>query len=114
WVITGMLASGKFSKDLLLAAQSSATVIILMGITQIDDMMQLFSLHRSSREPVAVIQNACTANQLAVKGNVGNIAQLTREKGITSPAVIVVGAVVHEGSLEEIMTQPETLLKLAV
>ncbi|HYF70419.1 MAG TPA: uroporphyrinogen-III C-methyltransferase [Ohtaekwangia sp.] len=114
WVVTGMLASGTFSKDLRLAAQSSATVIILMGITHIDEMMRLFSLHRSSNEPVAVIHNACTPKQLAIKGTVRNIAQLTREKGITSPAVIVVGDVVHESMLEEIMTQPETLLKLAV
>src|SRR5688572_2474172 len=33
WVITGTLSSGQMSNDIQLASQSSATVIILMGVT---------------------------------------------------------------------------------
>src|SRR6188768_341544 len=39
WVITGTTKSGEISGDIALAAQSSATVVILMGLNKIHDIM---------------------------------------------------------------------------
>ena len=63
WVITGMLSSGEMSKDIAIAAQSSATVVILMGMTHLEKIAQLFLQERSASEPVAVIQHATTPMQ---------------------------------------------------
>jgi uroporphyrin-III C-methyltransferase len=114
WVITGMLSSGEFSTDLELAAKSSATVVILMGMTHLAVIMKLFVEARAADEPVAVIQNACCSNQRSVTGTTSTIGRIATEAGITSPAVIVVGKVVKEGNVSEILTREEVKLKVAV
>lgn len=114
WVITGMLASGKFSPDLILASKSSATIIILMGMTHIKEIMSLFQEHRSPLEPAAVIHNGCTSEQQFVKGNVTNIATIAKNNGFSSPAVIVVGKVVNESMVKEILLTEEVKMKVAV
>src|SRR5690606_10887581 len=114
WVITGMLASGKLSKDINLAAQSSATVIILMGMTHIQSIMKIFEKYRSSLEPAAVIQHATTFQQKAVTGNISNICNNALTKGITSPAVIIIGKVVNESHLTKILDEHELIEKRAM
>ncbi|HEY9006339.1 uroporphyrinogen-III C-methyltransferase [Ohtaekwangia sp.] len=101
WVITGMLSSGEMSKDIALAAQSSATVVILMGMTHIRAIMELFQQSRSLLEPAAVIQYATLAEQRSIRGTVSTICQLAEEQQISSPAVIVIGNVVNESYLLE-------------
>jgi uroporphyrin-III C-methyltransferase len=96
WVITGTLSSGEMSNDIQLAAQSSATVIILMGVSHLKKIAELFVEKRSPYEPIAVIQEATMPSQKLVAGTVSDIERLVREKEITSPAVIVIGKVVEE------------------
>ena len=43
WVITGTTKSHQISKDIALAAQSSATVVILMGMGKLSEIVQIFS-----------------------------------------------------------------------
>lgn len=114
WVITGMLANGNFSADLELAARSSASVVILMGMTHVRAIMKLFAEHRSLSEPVAIIQHATLPNQSLITGTAGSIASLAEEHAITSPAVIVVGNVVREGTAIEILNKEEVKMKVAV
>jgi uroporphyrin-III C-methyltransferase len=114
WVITGMLSSGEFSQDLHLAARSSATIIVLMGVTQLEKIMKLFREFRSEDEPVAVIQNACCIDQKSVIGNSSTITALVADHGITSPAVIVIGKVVNEIEISRLMMQEEIKMKVAV
>jgi uroporphyrin-III C-methyltransferase len=96
WVITGTLSSGEMSNDIHLAAKSSATVIILMGVSHLEKIARLFLKERSSSEPIAVIQEATMPGQKVVTGTVSNIARLVCDNGITSPAVIIIGKVVGE------------------
>ena len=42
WVITGTTKEHKLSKDVALAAKSNATVIILMGMSKLGEIMELF------------------------------------------------------------------------
>jgi uroporphyrin-III C-methyltransferase len=114
WVITGMLSSGQFSDDLQLAAKSSATIIILMGVTHLKEIMKLFREFRSEEEPVAVIQNACCIDQKSVIGNSSSIAGLVERHGISAPAVIVVGKVVDEIALSNLLMCEEVKMKVAV
>jgi uroporphyrin-III C-methyltransferase len=114
WVITGMLSNGQFSSDIYLAARSSATVVILMGTTHLKEIMKLFAEFRSGEEPVAVIQKASCHEQRALKGTAANIAALAHSYGIGSPAVIVVGKVVNESLLKEIVWEESVKMKVAV
>lgn len=104
WVITGMLASGKMSKDIQLAARSSATVIILMGITHLKEIASLFAHIRAFTEPVAVIQNATLPGQKIITGTAKNIYQRVRQNEMGSPAVIVIGKVVDEHQVVRAIT----------
>ncbi|WP_276366475.1 uroporphyrinogen-III C-methyltransferase [Chryseolinea sp. H1M3-3] len=103
WVITGTLSSGEISNDIALAAQSSATVIVLMGMSHLQKIAELFKTFRSPEEPVALIQEATTSNQKIAIGTAGNICQSAHAAGITSPAVIVIGKVVDENTVTNAM-----------
>jgi len=99
WVVTGMLASGQISDDIYYAAKSSATVIVMMGVTKLDQIASIFSEIRGADEPIAVVRYATWAEQEIVSGTVGEISRMVNEKAISSPAVIVIGKVVDESLL---------------
>lgn len=95
WVVTGTTMAGATSSDLQLAAQSTATVVVLMGLNKIAEIMDIFAGVGKANVPVAVIQDGTLASQQAVVGTVSSIADLVQQEKITSPAVIVIGEVVR-------------------
>jgi uroporphyrin-III C-methyltransferase len=95
WVVTGTTMKGAVSSDIKLAAQSSATVIILMGLNKLNEIMTIFSSHGKTQTPVAVIQNGTLPSQQTVLGTVESIYELVQQKKIEAPAVIVIGEVVR-------------------
>jgi uroporphyrin-III C-methyltransferase len=103
WVITGTLSSGEMSKDLTLAAQSTATVIVLMGISHLQKIAELFHQLRSPGEPVALVQGATLPEQKIIIGTAANIFERAKENEINSPAVIVIGKVVHEYEISNLL-----------
>ena len=106
WVITGTTRDGDISGDVALAAQSTATVVILMGLNRIHDIMGHFQSHGKSETPVAIIQNGTLPNQKSVIGKVNTIEGVAAAAGIGSPAVIVIGEVVNLAQqLEEVTRQ---------
>ncbi|HZI24556.1 MAG TPA: uroporphyrinogen-III C-methyltransferase [Chryseolinea sp.] len=99
WVITGTLSSGEMSNDISLAAQSKATVVILMGMTHLEKIAGIFKAARCQSEPMALIQQATTPHQKVVIATAGDIVERALESGISSPAVIIIGKVVNESDL---------------
>ena len=103
WVITGTLSSGEMSNDIFLAAQSTATVVVLMGMTHLAKIAGLFQQFRAHNEPIALIQQATTSHQKIIVGTAGDIVQRGLESNITSPAVIVIGKVVNESDVANLL-----------
>ena len=95
WVVTGTTQSGEISSDLKLAAQSTATVVILMAMSKLEQIMDLFSVYGKKEVPVAIIQNGSTGEQRMVTGVVNDICFKAQYAGLANPAVIVVGDVVR-------------------
>jgi uroporphyrin-III C-methyltransferase len=93
WVVTGTTKDGQFSTDLRLAAQSSATVVILMGMHKLANVMAVFADCGKAETPVAIIQNGTLPDQQMITGRVADIVQKTEESGVGNPAIIVVGEV---------------------
>ncbi len=93
WVVTGTTKDGKLSADLTLAAQSSATVVILMGMHKLPDIMAAFAACGKAETPVAIIQNGTLPEQRTVFGRVDSIVDRVAEERIDNPAIIVVGEV---------------------
>ena len=95
WVITGTTKSHQLSNDVLLAAKSTATVVILMGMGKLQEIAEVFSIAGKRDVPVAIIQNGTTKDEKFGVGTVETICEVAREKQLSSPAIIVIGEVVR-------------------
>lgn len=110
WAITGTTSDRKLSSDIALAAQSSATVVILMGMHKLAQIVDLFQKEDKGNLPVAIIQNGTTKEEKVGIGRVDSILDIVKEQQLSSPAIIVLGEVVREsnklkGFYEEFLSQ---------
>lgn len=96
WIITGTTSQRKLSQDVSLAAQSSATVVILMGMSKLKEIVSTFRHFGKEDVPVAIVQNGTTLNQRSVFGRLSNIESTALENEISTPATIVIGEVVGQ------------------
>nr|WP_079735085.1 uroporphyrinogen-III C-methyltransferase [Salegentibacter salegens] len=96
WVITGTTSGHKLSKDVALAAKTSATVVILMGMGKLAEIVALYKEEAKEKLPIAIIQNGTWKEQKLIAGNISNIEKLVQKHQIGTPAVIVIGEVVKE------------------
>jgi len=94
WVITGTTRHGDLSDDLLLAAQSNATVVVLMGMHKLDKICTMYNHFGRGHLPMAVIQNGTRADERCVVGQVWEMPRLVAAQGVGAPAVIIIGEVV--------------------
>ena len=94
WITTGTTSCGELSEDIELAAQSTATVVILMGIGKLAEIVNLFTKYKTEHYPIAIIQNGTLSDEKIVCGHLSTIQQKAQEANISSPAVIIVGKVV--------------------
>jgi uroporphyrin-III C-methyltransferase len=99
WVITGTTSDRKLSKDVALAAQSSATVVILMGMSKLAQIVSLFQNVSKGEMPVAIIQNGTMPNEKLGIGTINTISKVVKDNQLSSPAIIVVGEVVRESNM---------------
>lgn len=95
WVITGTTTSLELSSDIYLAAQSSATVVILMGMRHLPEIVKIFGAQRGENEAIGIIQNGTRPDERKAFGELHNIEELVESEGLSSPAIIVVGEVVR-------------------
>jgi uroporphyrin-III C-methyltransferase len=98
WAITGTTSDRQLSADVALAAQSSATVVILMGMHKLPQIIDLFQKEAKGDLPVAIIQNGTTSDEKVGVGTVNSILEIVKEKKLSSPAIIVLGEVVRESN----------------
>ena len=96
WVTTGHTHEGKISADIPLAAQSNATVVVLMGMRFLKEIIAAFAQHKPENYPVAIIQNGTTVAEKVVVGNLSTIVQEVEKHGIKNPANIIFGPSVHD------------------
>lgn len=94
WVLTGTTKDEKLSADLHLAAQSSATLVILMGVQKLRQIAEVLTEAGKAVLPAMVVQHGTTPMERSVVGTVANIADLAEQHGIGTPGIIVVGEVV--------------------
>lgn len=98
WVITGTTSERKLSKDVYLAAQSTATVVILMGMSKLKEIVSIFKKYNKSEVPTAIIQNGTTESEKLGLGTINTIEEVVFQNKLSSPAIIVIGEVVKESA----------------
>ncbi len=96
WVITGTTKRHELSKDIKLAAQSTATVVILMGMGKLAEIVDVFSVEGKQNLPVAIIQNGTTTDEKCGIGTISTICNVVKKQKLSNPAIIVIGAVVNQ------------------
>lgn len=94
WVITGTNSQRELPLDIHAAAQSSATVVILMGMGKLDQIVDVFKREGKYQMPVAIIQDGTTSREKRAIGTIGTIVEEVRSKGLGNPAIIIIGQVV--------------------
>ena len=94
WVITGTTLDKELSNDVFLAAQSTATVVILMGMDKLKEIVGIFKKFNKSEIPIAIIQNGTTKNEKIGVGTIDSILEIVETQKLASPAIIVIGEVV--------------------
>lgn len=105
WVVTGTTASGEVSADVALAARSTATVVILMGMKKLPEIMSIFASLGKTDCPVAVIQNGTLPEQTHVIGTVSTIVDRVSEHDLGYPGIIVIGEVVRLACVSQALSQ---------
>lgn len=78
-----------------LAAQPDRTLVFYMGLSQAGEIAHGLMQHGlASHTPVALISNGATPAQMALRCTLGSLPDNAHHKGLVSPCLIVVGAVV--------------------
>ena len=98
WVITGTTSDRNLSNDVALASQSSATVVILMGMSKLSQIVSLFQKESKGETPIAIIQNGTTPDEKIGIGTINTIEEIVAQNKLSSPAIIVIGEVVKESN----------------
>lgn len=99
WVVTGTTSAGELSKDLALAAQSTATVVVLMGTKKLGEIVQVYRKFGKNDLPIAIIQSGTTREEKIVAGYISDIEQKAKEAQAEAPAIIIIGNVVRESNM---------------
>ena len=101
WVITGTTSTREISSDIHLAATSNATVVVLMGMSKLTEIVEIYKQNYRHEMPIAVIQNGTKDEEVSGVGTVETIETIVAEKKLSSPAIIIIGEVVrgHESML---------------
>ncbi|MFC5626493.1 uroporphyrinogen-III C-methyltransferase [Algoriphagus winogradskyi] len=96
WVVTGTTSAGELSKDLALAAQSTATVVVLMGTKKLADIVSVYREFGQRDLPIAIIQSGTTIDEKITAGFIHDIEEKAFENKVEAPAIIIIGEVVRE------------------
>ncbi|MHB8884965.1 MAG: siroheme synthase CysG [Methylovirgula sp.] len=93
--VTGHGKNGPIERDWSALLHPGQTVVIYMGLAQLDRLMQDCMTQGVDPEmPAAVVDNGTRANQRVVTGTLRTLAALAREAGLRGPTIIIIGSVV--------------------
>ncbi|MEL6193037.1 MAG: uroporphyrinogen-III C-methyltransferase [Bacteroidota bacterium] len=94
WVVTATTRNGTLPQDMYLAAESSASIVVLMGIKKIKQIVQIFQEKGKGETPCLVVQNGSRHNEKYVLGSLNTIVDEMTRHQIGSPGIIYIGEVV--------------------
>lgn len=94
WIITATKKDGSLSRDLVHAMQTSATVVIYMGMKKLAEISAAYKLAGLGSTPAAIIQHATLPHQKHATCEIKDIQETALREGLSYPAIIVIGDVV--------------------
>ncbi len=94
WVVTATTKSGEISKDVGLAAQSSATVVFLMGVGKLEKITNTYKKLGRGDLPAAIISKGSLEDGKVLFADIEDLYEKQLEHKLPTPAIIVVGEAV--------------------
>ncbi len=95
WVMTGTKSDGSLSNDLQLGLQSTATIVILMGMHRLAEISKICQEAGKANISAAIVQNGTMSQQKVGLGIAGELENLAKNEDLRNPAVIIIGEVVR-------------------
>ncbi|GAA3931571.1 uroporphyrinogen-III C-methyltransferase [Hymenobacter algoricola] len=99
-VITATTATGGLSAAVTDAARSRTTTVILMGLSQLARIVDIFARHGQAQTPAAIIQNGTLPTARLVTGTVAELPARAAAAGLGAPAIIIIGEVARLATAE--------------
>lgn len=96
WVITGTTKNNELSEDLKLAVKTNATVVILMGLSKLNEIVNVYKQEGKFNTAIGLIQDGSLITEKTVVGTIDNILTRAMKENIKAPAVIIIGEVVKQ------------------
>lgn len=103
WSITATTRNGELSKDVQLAAQSTATVVLFMGLKKLEEIKELYQQQGKADLPVAIISKGSHEDGKVYFGTIETMVSVRDAQEIQPPALVVIGEAVgtHEHFYEK-------------
>lgn len=92
--LTGCYKSGSEFNGLKSTYQSDETLVFYMGLHALENIVASLKTDLPDDMPVAIVSNASLPTQSVLVGNLSNIIEKQKIKGLSAPAIIIVGRVV--------------------
>jgi uroporphyrin-III C-methyltransferase len=105
-LVTGHARDGGAAPDWPALVRCGLTLVIYMGIARVDEIQRaLLDAGMAPDMPAAVVSQACTPLQRHALCALDTLADTVRDGALASPAVLVIGRVVHSIALPELLPQ---------
>jgi uroporphyrin-III C-methyltransferase len=98
-VITGTRSDLKLSEDVEAAAESNTTIVVLMGMSKLEKIVNTFKAKGKNDIPVAIIENGTKEQERLAVGTINTILEIVNEKGLSNPSIIVIGETVRQSEV---------------
>ncbi len=103
-VLTGTLSDGSFNTDIAQAATLNSTLVVLMGLNQVDKIVAAYKEVGKHDQAIAIISKGSWEEQTKIVGEIHSIEALVSKHKPQAPAIVVIGDVVR---LEDALIQKQ-------
>jgi uroporphyrin-III C-methyltransferase len=93
-VVSATLANGKLNPELQLIAKVDGTVVILMGLSKLNEIVHVYETIGKQTTDIAIISKGSLPSQQVITGQISTIKSVYERNKVPAPAVIVIGEVV--------------------
>ncbi len=94
-VLTGTLSDGSFNTDIAQAATLNSTLVVLMGLNQVDKIVAAYKAAGKHDQAIAIISRGSWEEQTKIVGEIHSIEALVSKHKPQAPAIVVIGEVVR-------------------
>ena len=97
-LVTGHGSDPDDDRDWGMLAGGRQTLVVYMGVSRAGELMQNLTTNgRAADTPVAIVERGTLPGQRIVRGTLGQLELLVSAHRITSPALLIIGAVARRG-----------------